>query len=941
MDPALSSDNYHFLGIDRKHLKEIRNRFLAINQQRLERTRNALSMPQSRVIDLLPLLLHVNHPLLPGYIGQNTPAGLCGYKPDKFTLRQAKQLSRSFQYHPLKSRQQPIEALYIMGSVGTIGQSRKSDLDIWVCHTASLKKNAIVELQEKCNRITQWAKTVNLDICFFPMDAQQFKMGETTPLSEESSGSTQHGLLLDEFYRSAIYLGGRYPLWWFVPAEHEADYERYSQELLQKRFLRESQVIDFGTPKVALTEYVTAAIWQLYKGIHSPHKSVLKLLLLEVYATQYPQTQLLSVLFKSRVESGCEDINQLDPYLLVYSALESYLLEQKAERRLDIVRRCLYFKVDKPISRRSSISTPAWQRQQMESLVTAWNWDKQHLRYLDQRRKWKTLQVLQERQLLVNELITSYEFLAEFVHTQQATFSHLQSELSILGKKLYASFERKAGKIEWINPDISPDISEPYLTIRPRPGRHNTHWSINAIAAQQEYQADTQLKSGLSALELLLWAYCNQIMDSDTNCCLQTDSHSIYSLKNLYHALTQWLPLPLAHNSQASFEKKPYARAIMVVLNFYQAPVLSSVSSDIELDPLNLGNTDQSLVNDAHILIHNSWNEVSVHSFEVNSLEALITEYLRQILALKAAPAPRLTVFSREGDFSALLKLRIENLLNQLAQSFHPDRAVTPTRYILQNEGLLNCWQANNQQINYEQLKQPGQLLEHLGRPQIALSAIHLDRYTLPHHPLAALVKLPVSAAIQVAYRANKDQTEVYVLDEKGSLFHTTMTFHSEASLLRPLHQFIRKTIHHQGLVTNGSEHFGVYPVEFYRLNQDKINQPFQIEPRHISNNINDLDFYNIQVIVDLNSGAELYHSIYCDQQEFQQADYGPDLFKAVASHILQLRGDKARYPCYITDLDLTHVAEQISPEQPLQVSHYLEFKDKIESQLNQALQSF
>ena len=36
-------------------------------------------------------------------------------------------------------------------------------------------------------------------------------------------------------------------------------------------------------------------------------------------------------------------------------------------------------------------------------------------------------------------------------------------DLHLLGRKLYAAFQRKAGKLELVNPGISPDISEDSL----------------------------------------------------------------------------------------------------------------------------------------------------------------------------------------------------------------------------------------------------------------------------------------------------------------------------------------------------------------------------------------------------------------------------------------------------------------------------------------------
>ncbi len=55
-------------GIDRKVLAQLRARFLKVNSGRLARAMQALSTRQQLVLKLLPLLFHVNHPLLPGYV---------------------------------------------------------------------------------------------------------------------------------------------------------------------------------------------------------------------------------------------------------------------------------------------------------------------------------------------------------------------------------------------------------------------------------------------------------------------------------------------------------------------------------------------------------------------------------------------------------------------------------------------------------------------------------------------------------------------------------------------------------------------------------------------------------------------------------------------------------------------------------------------------------
>ncbi|MDI9730628.1 hypothetical protein, partial [Stutzerimonas stutzeri] len=58
----------------------------------------------------------------------------------------------------------------------------------------------------------------------------------------DDCGTTQHYLLLDEFYRTALWLGGRTPLWWLVPDYEEHRYDDYVATLLAKRFVRADEL---------------------------------------------------------------------------------------------------------------------------------------------------------------------------------------------------------------------------------------------------------------------------------------------------------------------------------------------------------------------------------------------------------------------------------------------------------------------------------------------------------------------------------------------------------------------------------------------------------------------------------------------------------------------------------------------------------------------------
>ena len=57
-------------------INQWRQSFSALNSARLKQARSLLFERQTRVLDVLPLLIHLNHPQLPGFINNKVPAGI-------------------------------------------------------------------------------------------------------------------------------------------------------------------------------------------------------------------------------------------------------------------------------------------------------------------------------------------------------------------------------------------------------------------------------------------------------------------------------------------------------------------------------------------------------------------------------------------------------------------------------------------------------------------------------------------------------------------------------------------------------------------------------------------------------------------------------------------------------------------------------------------------
>jgi len=446
-------------GIGRKELQTVRRRFLGIHRERLHRITEELRPSQRVFIELLPLLFHINHPILPGFTGTTTPVGIPDYAPTQPVLRTARKLSKSFAYKKRARRRYRIHGIYLMGSIGSIAHTTGSDLDVWLCHDPELSPRDQEKLKEKARKIEQWASELNLEAHIFVMDADSFRRGQLDTLSHESSGSTQPHLLLEEFYRTGVLLAGRYPIWWLVPPEEESNYSNYVEMLIRKRFVDPLDCLDFGgLENLPAGEFLGAAHWQLYKGIESPYKAILKLLLTEAYAQNYPQIHWLCQEAKSAVYDGRIKMNELDPYLLMYRRVEQYLKQREEPKRLELARRCFYFKTEQTLSRDHPGYQQRWKQELLQELVKDWGWNNSTLRFLDSRQVWKIDRVMEERNILVRELTHSYRLLTDFFRDYADNKTINPEELSLLGRKLYTVLEKRPGKIDSINPGIANNL---------------------------------------------------------------------------------------------------------------------------------------------------------------------------------------------------------------------------------------------------------------------------------------------------------------------------------------------------------------------------------------------------------------------------------------------------------------------------------------------------
>ncbi len=952
-----------FEGIDRKQLAKIKQHFSELNHERYQRTLAALSERQQQFLMLLPLLFHVNHPMLPGYISHLTPAGVQGFTPTKDDIRAAKTIARSFNYQrDLVDKDDAIEALFMMGSLGTIAHADNSDIDVWVCHSPGISGPAFLELQEKCRALTHWAaENIHIEAHFFLMEASNFRKGKQSLLSSESSGTAQHFLLLDEFYRTAVWLAGRLPLWWFVPVTQEKNYEGYTKNLLEKRFLRASEYIDFGgVPSIPTNEFIGAGIWQLYKGIDSPYKSVLKLLLLEVYANdKFNEPLSLGLkrhIYEALESGGVADPNEVDAYVLVYQRLQEYLLAQNQPLRLELVRRCFYFKSGKQLSRTSRSTAKAWQRVLLEKLISEWRWDQHQLTMLDNRAYWKSPHVLAERNLLANELSQGYRLLVDMNKNSSSEAAISGNELLILGRKLHAAFERKAGKIDWINPNISRDLSETSLCFVQLQEANLYVWHAYR-GSQQDFslrnQAAEPIKRSRNFIELLLWCYGNGIYSSGTRLDIVADTENFLlqpsQRQQLVHVIQQWLPLPVKKIEHENFMQNAQPTQILLLFNVGIEPQADLHKKGMQMlssqrDAFGYSGMKENLVISADIIQRNSWGELVCRHFDSDALVNCLLHYLRAIPPGKNSALPSLSVRCFSLGQGGTIEQRVLELWRAIFTCFYSGPRARHTRFIFEmaDEYLMLQFVQHHAQIlrfhTYENL------LEKLALPQMEFSPLVIDNYALRDKPLRLFCELVKTPAIYLFYHIDQQQAKITIVDHKGAFFSKTLPLFNVQALLRPLCRFIRSAIERQALDhEHHNEHSAdvdaLQMINIFELVGDAKLKNAHLEPRNVAQDLSQVQFINVCAVAEPNESDELSFTLYCDGKEFSALEFGDNLFDVVARYIVSCRKQGETYPCYITDLDLSLCRELIAPQTGVQLIHYLHIKNEIEQKLNNALQ--
>lgn len=560
-------------------------RVLRYNKARVERAIELLPDRKKPLFQVIPFLLHINHPEFPGFIDdKSVPCGLQNYSRRDQLLDALKLIFSDKQHliddmRQLWPKKRHIESVLLMGSIGTIAQSHGSDFDYWVCLYGDNYTDVHLSLlQDKLSLIENWAMSEHqLEVHFFLSEIEKVKVNDFGEADGESSGSAQAIFLKGKFYTTHIVVAGKAPLWWLIPEKTtDGEYQQYIEQIREGDSPDPDWFIDLGNlHAMDPNELFGAAIWQISKGMDSPFKSVLKMAKLEVFLENISQKQPLCDLLKARVHGGefsHGDLEHLDPYALMFDELLSHYSEAGNTQVVGLLQLCLYIKCGCPLSEPAEISGNHFERQIIQSYVHQWGWSKNRIMKVDGMKHWSFRDLSRLSRQTHSFLIMCYRRIsARIEQNKQNVNSH---DMTVIGRKIDTFYSRKENKIEYLRSAFDNELYCPEITIRIELDENlRRKWSMysgNQVHKEVELLEKFLLLSAYNPLELIIWGLSNRVMDQQSKILLgyNTEPVTEEDLKFLVkHAEALFPPIKISELSREALLKPASIKNCLVVVN--------------------------------------------------------------------------------------------------------------------------------------------------------------------------------------------------------------------------------------------------------------------------------------------------------------------------------------------------------------------------------------
>ena len=517
-----------------------RQDYLMFNRFKIDRTMNTLSRIDRLIFLVLPRLLHVHQEGLPGYFEGDPPCGI-----HNFELNKEAQIAAEKLFPEVIIRRNPnlnpiIHTALLMGSLGSIAQTKKSDLD----YTLLVNKSDFTEesmklFQKKLNLIETWTwDNYNLESHFFINDYEEVKNNIFGESDSESTGSALAKLLKEEMYRTMIIVTGKIPFWLVAPVDcDDKSYDGLYQKLTSgQTLLKKEEFIDMGNvDDISQGEFFGGSIWALIKSFKSPFKTLMKMGVLEEYMFGDTKSNLLCHQVKGKYFNGTAYLD-IDPYLGMFERVQQFFKESKSEEDVDTLRHAFYLKVGTQISvEEYNKGSENWKKETLIKMIKEWGWTAEKIDRVNQYADWQMMQKVELGNRINKILMASYKNISIKNKELDPSESLItEKDTHLLGRKLFSFYKPAPNKVDNLGALVDGKTAESELTfiggkVDATDKNSKSEWyllrgKINTLA---EVDKDSVIRKSATLQFLLAFAVFNSLYSEKTAVWLVGEGESI------------------------------------------------------------------------------------------------------------------------------------------------------------------------------------------------------------------------------------------------------------------------------------------------------------------------------------------------------------------------------------------------------------------------------
>jgi adenylate cyclase, class 1 len=522
---------------DEEMLFSNRQDFLRFNRFKIDRNLITLSEIDRLIFLVVPRLLHVHQEGLPGYFEGDPPCGIHNFRLDKEAQIAAEKLFPDIIIRRNPDLNPVIHTALLMGSVGSIAQTVKSDLDYTLVDKNDFTEESMKLFQKKLNLIETWTwDNYKLETHFFINDYEEVKNNIFGESDSESTGSALAKLLKEEMYRTMIIVTGKVPFWLISPVDCDDDryYELYEKLTSGKTLLRKEEFIDMGNvDDISDGEFFGGSIWALIKSFKSPFKTLMKMGVLEEYMFGDTKSNLLCHQIKDKYFDDVPYLD-IDPYLGMFERVQKFFTESKGEEEVDALRHAFYLKVGTQVTvEEYEKGSDSWRKSTLIKMLKEWGWSPEKIDRLNQYSSWQMMHKVDLGNRINKILMASYKNISEKNKTLDPSESLItEKDTHLLGRKLFSFYRAAPNKVDNLGALVDGKTAENELTfiLEQKSRTDKPEWFLvrgKTRAYLEQIDKDNIIRKSATLPFLLAFTVFNNLYSENTQVLLRAEGEAI------------------------------------------------------------------------------------------------------------------------------------------------------------------------------------------------------------------------------------------------------------------------------------------------------------------------------------------------------------------------------------------------------------------------------